>query len=283
MKVKEELLDRKDHGMDVHTLITGSSEKITLAVGEKAKPISCHKALLGFFSKFFESALYGSFAEASQTEMRLPEDDPELMSEFVAWLYSGQSPSQIDLEEEEYCEQEPEPAADCILVREDIEREMRMLSLWILADKLGSPRLANNTMRCILHMYQESFSTSFEAELVFNNTAPGSKLRLLFRDIIAADGPLLLGRRGSGKEHQDKSESERWLLLLAKGGDLVKDCVMTGFTTPIKDYEEQPFCTHNRGKYIEKIESKPSAKDWLKQKHPPEVADEPWTEITTKK
>ncbi|EHK96793.1 hypothetical protein M7I_7500 [Glarea lozoyensis 74030] len=182
--------------MDVHTLITGSSEKITLAVGEKAKPISCHKALLGFFSKFFESALYGSFAEASQTEMRLPEDDPELMSEFVAWLYSGQSPSQIDLEEEEYCEQEPEPAADCILVREDIEREMRMLSLWILADKLGSPRLANNTMRY---------------------------------------------------------------------------------------YEEQPFCTHNRGKYIEKIESKPSAKDWLKQKHPPEVADEPWTEITTKK
>jgi hypothetical protein len=138
-----------------------------LLVGKEEMRIICHKTLLGYFSKFFESALYGGFSEATETEIALPEEQGEQMKEFVGWLYSGQSAFDTkvekalarmtaDAEKFNTCNGEE---IDCAhgqvysgLLQEDYELELFMESLWIVADKLLCPSFANHVMKQLLQV-----------------------------------------------------------------------------------------------------------------------------------
>jgi hypothetical protein len=56
---------------------------ITLLVGPQKTRITCHKALLGYFSSFFGATLYEGFVESSKNEVELPEDDEQQARDFV--------------------------------------------------------------------------------------------------------------------------------------------------------------------------------------------------------
>jgi hypothetical protein len=65
-----------------------STAVICLIVGS-SEEIKCHRALLGYYSSFFDVALYGNFAEARRDQMELPADCLDTVSAFVKWIYTG--------------------------------------------------------------------------------------------------------------------------------------------------------------------------------------------------
>ncbi|EPE31869.1 POZ [Glarea lozoyensis ATCC 20868] len=320
--VKEELRLRREHGQYVHALISACSDIATLYVGKDKTQIRCHKILLGFFSRFFESALYSNFAEAASGEVHLPEDEVQPIQDFVSWLYSGQSPQELDVnedvddedesdenmsdkdasdeelsdenasdedesDEDEFDENRPDKgeqdvitpqAADALPNYEDVKLddcklELELASRWLLGDKLISPRFTNYLMNLLLNNYGDNgrLYFSWEVEFAYNNTVAGSELRLLFRDLIAIDGPLRYSRfRWSAA---DFGERDRWVLLLAKGGDLIEDCVLGGFTNLEEDITLLPWARRNRQKYMQKV-ADISVEEWIRIRCPTQVATE---------
>jgi hypothetical protein len=78
--------------------IGASPNMVFLLVGPNEFKISCHKSLLGFFSKFFESALYDSSSEATRAEVHMLEESVSQIREFVAWLYTSQTALQLEID-----------------------------------------------------------------------------------------------------------------------------------------------------------------------------------------
>ena len=70
------------------------SETVTIIVGggSNQRTLAIHRTLLTSRSKFFEAAFNGSFKEAGEKRMVLPEDDPSLFDDFVYWLYKDSLP-----------------------------------------------------------------------------------------------------------------------------------------------------------------------------------------------
>jgi hypothetical protein len=173
--------------------IKASPDMTALIFGDQKTIIPCHKALLGFFSQFFDSALYGSFSEAAQAEVCLPEEELEQVQDLVAWLYSGQSRAGLAIQDEislfragerkEWTGNEPLP-------EDEFKSRKFAASIWILADKIMCPRLVNYVMEYMLYDFSTFIYCSFDTEYAFSISMPGSKLRVLYQDLIATDGPL---------------------------------------------------------------------------------------------
>jgi hypothetical protein len=72
---------------------------MTLLVGQSKTKFTCHKALLGYFSEFFDAACYGLFVEAELATIELPEETKEQISTFIAWVYSGHLQSNLSPQE----------------------------------------------------------------------------------------------------------------------------------------------------------------------------------------
>ena len=246
--------------------ITGHPEIITLIVGEEKIHVSCHKVLLGFFSKFFESALYGNFSEALKSTVTLPDDNIDQVRDFVVWLYSGQTGSSIQMEKTH---------SDLGRAKVNNRKDEDILGntslvylerLWLLSDKFMAADFTNHIVGELHNRNEKSFDTTWEAEFVYNHTLPGSKLRLFIRDSIAVEGPLSI-KRLSQKCYDADTEREDWLDLLAKGGDLVRESVLNGFSH-WKEYDAlMPWARHNRNKYMEKVEAL-TPEEWLAKKYP---------------
>jgi hypothetical protein len=163
-------------------------------VGEEKKYISCHRILLGYHSKFFDSALYGDFPEAQLSEMSLPDDNPDQIRTFFNWLYTGYV-DKIDYRSGIYLigdNFDRNIAPDHIPDEEIVGKESKvyMERLWILGDRLLAPEFTNDVMLGIIGTFEARFFSAWETEFVFENRLPGSKLRLLFHDIVATEGPL---------------------------------------------------------------------------------------------
>ena len=62
---------------------------VRIYVGPEEKVFDLHKELLCSKSKFFRAAFEGSFREAGEEAMKLPEQNVETFQYFVHWLYSG--------------------------------------------------------------------------------------------------------------------------------------------------------------------------------------------------
>jgi len=75
--------------------------------------ITCHKALLAFYSEFFDGAFYGQFVEAEKAEIILDDISVEEVKAYIGWLYTGQVKSLLSPEE-----------------------------LWVLGDRLISPEFS---------------------------------------------------------------------------------------------------------------------------------------------
>jgi hypothetical protein len=66
------------------------TEIVQVFVGSKRELFQVHKKLICSVSEFFDKAFKGGFAEASENQMELPEDNPDIFAMFVAWLYKGE-------------------------------------------------------------------------------------------------------------------------------------------------------------------------------------------------
>ena len=169
---------------------------VSLLVGEEREVFKCQRALLGYFSRVFERALYGHFAEACQDYMHLPDDERASIQAFIKWIDTGEVDLTISPLDPVFAEK-----------------------LWVLADKIDAPKFLNPVVDILFKKYNQEIGISIEAVKYIQETAPGSKLRRLLVEAITFKGPLHEKRR---------HRRDEWKALILGGGDFVLDVVMAG-------------------------------------------------------
>jgi hypothetical protein len=116
------------------------------------------KKLLVEYSTFFAAALNGNFAEGKTHCVALPEEDPDIFQIFVQWLYRGGALSR----------------SDSRVCREFPETHIRA---WALGDKLGCSKLQDTAMIQINRFHENTATCAKEMHMIYEITAPGSRLR----------------------------------------------------------------------------------------------------------
>lgn len=61
---------------------------MTLIVGKKKKAYTLHKDLLCFYSDYFRAAFNGSFKEAAERKLELPNVEEHIFEGAQLWLYT---------------------------------------------------------------------------------------------------------------------------------------------------------------------------------------------------
>ncbi|CZR54424.1 uncharacterized protein PAC_04308 [Phialocephala subalpina] len=167
-------------------------------------------------------------------EIELPDDEPEDMRAFVNWVYTGNILS---------CHRHVgDPRAhelNHIFASNEIPER-----IWVLGDKLLATGFTNDAMRLLMRRY-EKLSSILRQLLT---------LRKSIRDPISVEGTL-------NAELSSKANIENWLVVLAKGGDLVTECIIDGFNNFDGD-DERPYNGNNQDKYLVEVETFP-VKEWL--------------------
>ena len=69
--------------------ISGSSTFVFLLFGPEEKRLTCHKALLGYYSRCFDGMFYGNCIEARYGLIKLPDDNYEDSAAFVKFAITG--------------------------------------------------------------------------------------------------------------------------------------------------------------------------------------------------
>jgi hypothetical protein len=142
---------------------------VTLIVGQEKKAYTLHKDLLCFYSDYFRAAFNGSFKEATERKLELPNIEPSLFEVFQVWLYTR------DL-------QGPP---------ENFRRYQFLADLWALGDQYQIPLLQNQIMDKIFAKSEETgrFNVAVVPGL-YAKTVAGSPLRKAVIEIVAWTMPL---------------------------------------------------------------------------------------------
>ena len=182
--------------------LIASPDIVTLFIGPEGARLTCHKALLRYASERFD-ALLGDCESIIGGEIKLRDELFELMSIWVAWLYTGRIPPA--------CKLSPEV-------------------LWILGARLESPAFRNEAMLGMFSRYSQlnhddEYGYRYDdltpdmADYIYENTTKGSKLRNFVVEWVLLVGPL--GKRGSEMEG-------KWRRLIRRKGELVADVALKG-------------------------------------------------------
>ncbi|KAI4107883.1 MAG: hypothetical protein LQ339_002493 [Xanthoria mediterranea] len=142
---------------------------VTVLVGIAGTPFCIHWGLLTSKSTFFNAALTGSWQECSDGKIRLVEEDPELFSTYVLWIYNqdwtvDETNGGKPLSSDAHCK------------------------LYILADRFGSESLQN---QIVDRLRDRAAATRSRFEMrvktfgfVDENTVEGAPLRRLLVDFL---------------------------------------------------------------------------------------------------
>ncbi|KAI4727085.1 hypothetical protein E4T49_05135 [Aureobasidium sp. EXF-10728] len=151
-------------------------ETVILVVGAAKEHYTLHKELLCFYSDFFRAAFNGSFKEATERKIELPETEAEVFEAFQAWLYTQKLPKN-----------EIKPAK--------MYPEWPLLTkLWIFGDKYQFPLLQNNVADAMLDKVdKDAESPVYVLNLAYENTTPNAPLRKIVVDIMAYRGDMSVG------------------------------------------------------------------------------------------
>ncbi|KAK0124524.1 hypothetical protein ONS95_009473 [Cadophora gregata] len=188
------------HAEKVRQLLLNCPDIVTISVGPSQKELTCHKALLGFTSEFFDAALYGNFKESQTNIIPLPEENPNVVAGFLTWAYTGHIESSSTAEE-----------------------------LWVFGDRIASPRFMNEAMHLIFAIYgrHERWLSAKGAFVAYNHSAPISKLRSFVENYVDIHGPLCEEAINSEAFHLGNHEYERdWQALIEEGGKLTVDIAL---------------------------------------------------------
>lgn len=137
-----------------------------MLVGIVETPFSIHRDLLTSKSTFFNAALAGSWKEAATGRIRLTDEDPELFSVYVLWIYNQDWKS---------------TGAGKAISFDACCR------LYVLADKLGSEVLQDVAIDKLCEYAMGNGAEIHVAAIsfVYGATLPGSVLRRLLADLLA--------------------------------------------------------------------------------------------------
>lgn len=147
---------------------------VFVVVGANAKEFGLHKGLLCHHSSFFDSALNGSFKEATEKSVTLVEESESTFAMFTAWLYTQKLISHKDVRD-----------SPC-----SIEE---LITLYIFGDKLGILELRIQVMDTLIghiqsrNASQTAFKLVSHIVLIYNNTPDQSPLRKLLVDVMVYD------------------------------------------------------------------------------------------------
>ncbi|TIA16451.1 hypothetical protein D6C81_05943 [Aureobasidium pullulans] len=146
-------------------------DTVTVVVGTEEDSFVVHKGLLCFYSDFFRAAFNGSFEEATERKIKLPDVDIDTFENFQLWLYSR-----------------------TLLDTEDSANESghatyltftALAKLWIFGDKYLIPLLQNNVIGAMHDKNEkETRSPVLVVKMAYTETLPGSCLRRAVIDIL---------------------------------------------------------------------------------------------------
>lgn len=137
---------------------------MTLVVGKQEKAYVLHKDLLCFYSDYFRAAFDGSFKEAAERKLRIPDVEENVFERVQLWLYTRnlQLPTQ-------------DPKIFEVLV-----------NLWIFGDQHQIPLLQNQVMDKFLAECEAADNiASYLIGTVYAKTVSGSPLRKAFIEVVA--------------------------------------------------------------------------------------------------
>lgn len=145
-------------------------EVVMVLVSTSKQPFIVHKGLLCFYSDFFRAAFEGSFKEATERKIELPDVDIDTFEAFQVWLYSQSFRSTEDV-------QDPSQASK-------LASFQTLASLWVFGDKHQIPLLQNGAMDAMIQRNLEE--RAFDVEVVriaYESTMVNSPLRRFAIDI----------------------------------------------------------------------------------------------------
>ncbi|KAG9657191.1 hypothetical protein KCU64_g5367, partial [Aureobasidium melanogenum] len=144
-------------------------EPVTLIVGATKEHYILHKDLLCFYSDFFRAAFNGSFKEAAERKIELPNTEVDVFEAFQVWLYTQKMPKNENTSSGKVHLEWP------ILIK-----------LWIFGDKYQMPLLQNIVMDNSFDKVEMDAETPlYWIRLAYENTTPNSPLRKAITDIMA--------------------------------------------------------------------------------------------------
>ncbi|TIA13725.1 hypothetical protein D6C80_06131 [Aureobasidium pullulans] len=147
-------------------------ETVKILVGPGKEAYSVHKELLCFYSDFFRAAFNGSFKEAIESRIELPDAEVSIFEAFQTWLYARtllNAEDPMDKPDRPFYHSHP------ILAK-----------LWIFGDKYQIPLLQNNVIDIMHAKVEKDNNTPVKAiKLVYENALPGSSLREAIVTIMA--------------------------------------------------------------------------------------------------
>lgn len=201
-----------------------------MLVGLKKRELICHKAILCFYSEFFDAAFYGGFAESHQNKIYLPEEDLEGILTFVSWAYSG-----------------------------TLESTMGVEDAWAMGERLQIPQLCNDTIFLISVIYKSVWISASSVATAYSKTSSNSKPRKYILDMFVTNGPLCpKALKTMSKESKQGAGEKDWNDLVLRGGEAVLDIARTsGFLRDNKDIRAKEAPYNNCEKYLVEVKTRP--------------------------
>lgn len=153
-------------------------DPVTLIVGADKESYTAHKDLLCFYSDFFHAALNGSFREAAERKIELPDTEVEVFEAFQVWLYTRKLTDNN--------------------VSTKVYPEYHLLvKLWLFGDKYQIPLLQNRTMDARIDKVDQDKETPVGViHLAYENTTFNPPLRKAIATILAYRGKMSIDNAG---------------------------------------------------------------------------------------
>lgn len=162
---------------------------MSLAVGPETHTYIVHEQMLCEHALFFQSAVKKEWNEGKERTIPLPEDDPEVVSLYLNWIYNKRILSQSPTNEKGYDE-------ICLLVK-----------AYVFGEKIQDGRFKDAVIDATIKSTlipdedgQTWFPGSADVNRAYNGTPPGSPLRRLMVDFWALHGNDDWDRKGVSKD-----------------------------------------------------------------------------------
>ncbi|THY77887.1 hypothetical protein D6C95_09884 [Aureobasidium pullulans] len=137
---------------------------VTVEVGPDKTAFKIHKDLLVFYSDYFRGAFNGSFQEAVEGKLSLPDECVDVFNAFNTFIYTRQ-----------FCSEGDSSTVDSAL----------LCRLWVFGDKYLAPSVQNGAIDLLTHKsYKEKKICTTDLHYIYDNTLPGSPLRKIVLDWV---------------------------------------------------------------------------------------------------
>ena len=164
-------------------------------MGQSQKEFYVHPDLLCEASSFFKAAFGGNFKESLEKIMELPDDDEDIFSLFVDWLYHGRYEMLAELVDDDTSEDDQDDDED---VDDEGDRYLQVFKLFVLAEKYNVSKLKRLLIETLfVNGYEcKRGPSNGSVGYLYEHTTPSSGIRKLVADWHAwRMGPKYFERR----------------------------------------------------------------------------------------